>query len=118
MNHANFLPTPWSLIFRMAPTKNRRSIFDAHVPKKGGRCHGIAARRHMARLRREFREKAAKAVENHRDAELRARVRQGNLQIENLEGEKAKALHEQDQLRTEVGKLRTAQTQQVVLSGH
>ena len=77
-----------------------RSKFDAHVAKKG-RVKGVAARRHLVRLRREFREKANHSVNKQQAMRLERQLRA-------MEIEQRKTAEERDRLRAEVCLLRIA----------
>ena len=83
-----------------------RSAFDAHIGKKGRvQLHGAAATRHVVRLRRECKQKAANTVSGQKQALMLAQLRQC---VTKLKEEIVAVSEERDRLRTEVCMLRTA----------
>ena len=85
-----------------------RSKHDAHVAKKG-RVKGVAARRHLVRLRREFREKANRSVNKQQAVWLERQLRAMDI-------EHRKRAEERDRLRAEVCLLRIAARARVVVT--
>ena len=85
-----------------------RSKLDAHVAKKG-RVKGVAARQHLVRLRRDFREKANRSVNKQQAVWLERQLRA-------MEIEHRKTAEERDRLRAEVCLLRIAARARVVVT--